>query len=130
MRPQRNLISVIAISCTLFLFVFTNFSGQVTPTPSPTTSDSPTPQPSPSTVAIPTPTPLPGWQNFHRWGSITLFNGLPSDSIRAIAQTADGVLWFGTDNGLARFDGRRVQTFTPGGSGTERTLALKTAQNG
>ena len=39
-------------------------------------------------------------------------------------------MWFGTDNGLARFDGRRVQTFTPGGSGTERMLALKTAENG
>jgi len=130
MRPQRNLISVIAISCTLFLFVFTNFSGQVTPTPSPTTSDSPTPQPSPSTVAIPTPTPLPGWQNFHRWGSITLFNGLPSDSIRAIAQTADGVLWFGTDNGLARFDGRRVQNFTFGSEDANRVLTLKAARNG
>ncbi len=39
-------------------------------------------------------------------------------------------MWFGTDNGLARFDGRRVQTFTPGGSGTERILAIKTSENG
>ena len=39
-------------------------------------------------------------------------------------------MWFGIDNGLARFDGRRVQTFTPGGSGTERMLALKTSENG
>jgi signal transduction histidine kinase/ligand-binding sensor domain-containing protein len=31
--------------------------------------------------------------------------GLPQDTIRAIAQTADGYLWLGTDEGLARFDG-------------------------
>jgi len=94
------------------------------PSPSPSVSPSPSPSRSPS------PTPLPGAQNFHQWGSITVFNGLPSDSVRAIAQTSDGVMWFGTDNGLARFDGRRVQTFTPGGAGTERTLALKTADDG
>ncbi len=49
-------------------------------------------------------------QNFHQWGAVTLFNGLPSDNVRAIAQTGDGVLWFATDNGLARFDGRRVSS--------------------
>jgi signal transduction histidine kinase/ligand-binding sensor domain-containing protein len=32
-------------------------------------------------------------------------HGLPQDTIRAIAQTADGYLWLGTDEGLARFDG-------------------------
>lgn len=48
-------------------------------------------------------------QNFHQWGAVTIFNGLPSDSVRAISQTEDGILWFGTENGLARFDGRRVQ---------------------
>jgi signal transduction histidine kinase/ligand-binding sensor domain-containing protein len=31
--------------------------------------------------------------------------GLPQDTIRAIAQTPDGYLWLGTDEGLARFDG-------------------------
>ncbi|MGC2238380.1 MAG: two-component regulator propeller domain-containing protein [Pyrinomonadaceae bacterium] len=53
---------------------------------------------------------IPKPQNFHQWGAVTLFNGLPSDNVRAIAQTPDGVLWFGTDNGLTRFDGRRVST--------------------
>jgi signal transduction histidine kinase/ligand-binding sensor domain-containing protein len=37
-------------------------------------------------------------------------HGLPQDTIRAIAQTADGYLWLGTDEGLARFDG---YDFTP-----------------
>jgi hypothetical protein len=32
-------------------------------------------------------------------------HGLPQDTIRAIAQTAEGYLWLGTDEGLARFDG-------------------------
>lgn len=32
-------------------------------------------------------------------------HGLPQDTVRAIAQTKDGYLWIGTDEGLARFDG-------------------------
>jgi signal transduction histidine kinase/ligand-binding sensor domain-containing protein len=39
-------------------------------------------------------------------------------------------MWFGTDNGLARFDGRRVQNFSLGESGSNRVLALKTTPNG
>ena len=35
----------------------------------------------------------------------TTSNGLPHDSVRAIAQTAEGYLWFATADGLARFDG-------------------------
>src|ERR1700704_1210027 len=38
-------------------------------------------------------------------------HGLPQDSIRAIAQTSDGYLWLGTDEGLARFDGYEFVTF-------------------
>ncbi len=49
-------------------------------------------------------------QNLHQWGNISLFHGLPSDQVHAIAQTNDGIFWFATENGLARFDGRRVQT--------------------
>ncbi|MEP7074231.1 MAG: two-component regulator propeller domain-containing protein [Acidobacteriota bacterium] len=73
---------------------------------------------------------VPAGLNFHRWGSITVFNGLPSDSVHAIAQTPDGVLWFGTDNGLARFDGRRIQTFTFGSSDANRILVLKISPAG
>src|SRR6266496_5607845 len=32
-------------------------------------------------------------------------DGLPQNSVYAIAQTADGYLWVGTHEGLARFDG-------------------------
>jgi signal transduction histidine kinase/ligand-binding sensor domain-containing protein/DNA-binding response OmpR family regulator len=41
----------------------------------------------------------------------TTSNGLPHDSIRAIAQTADGYLWFATVDGLARFDGVNFTIF-------------------
>src|SRR5688572_27709362 len=32
-------------------------------------------------------------------------DGLPQDSVQAIAQTPDGYLWLGTRGGLIRFDG-------------------------
>jgi signal transduction histidine kinase/ligand-binding sensor domain-containing protein len=41
----------------------------------------------------------------------TQMQGLPQDTIRAIAQTADGYLWLGTDEGLARFDGYEFVVF-------------------
>jgi signal transduction histidine kinase/ligand-binding sensor domain-containing protein len=98
--------------------VFSFQNSEISPTPSP----SPTGSPSPTPTRSPSPTPLPGAQNFHQWGSITVFNGLPSDSVRAIAQTADGVMWFGTDNGLARYDGRRVQNLSPAGSDASSSI--------
>jgi signal transduction histidine kinase len=47
--------------------------------------------------------------NIHRWGAVTLFHGLPSDRVNAIAEDESGALWFGTDGGLVRYDGRRTQ---------------------
>ncbi len=40
-------------------------------------------------------------------------NNLPDSSVTSIAQTADGYLWIGTFNGLARYDGVRFVTFDP-----------------
>ena len=37
--------------------------------------------------------------------------GLPNSSVLAMAQTADGYLWVGTEEGLARFDGERFVVF-------------------
>lgn len=118
-------IKAILLGFAFLPVVLVNFFSQ-TPAPSPSASPqaSPTGSPSPTPVRAPSPTPLPGVQNFHQWGSITVFNGLPSDSVRAIAQTPDGVMWFGTDNGLARFDGRRVQTIPLGDSESDHVLAL------
>ncbi len=40
----------------------------------------------------------------------TIENGLPDNTVNAIIQTGNGLLWAGTESGLASFDGR---TFTP-----------------
>ena len=37
--------------------------------------------------------------------------GLPQSSVYSIAQTQDGYIWFGTEQGLARFDGVRFTVF-------------------
>lgn len=39
-------------------------------------------------------------------------SGLPQNSVHAIAQTSDGYLWFGTEEGLARFDGLHFRVYT------------------
>jgi ligand-binding sensor domain-containing protein/signal transduction histidine kinase/DNA-binding response OmpR family regulator len=38
-------------------------------------------------------------------------DGLPSSTVRAIAQDSQGYMWFGTKNGLSRFDGYQFKTF-------------------
>lgn len=40
-----------------------------------------------------------------------LENGLPQNTVQALAQTPDGFLWVGTEAGLARFDGSGFQVF-------------------
>jgi diguanylate cyclase (GGDEF)-like protein len=44
--------------------------------------------------------------------SWTSESGLPQNSVQAVAQTADGYLWFGTQEGLTRFDGAHFTTYT------------------
>jgi ligand-binding sensor domain-containing protein len=41
----------------------------------------------------------------------TTTRGLPNNTVDAIAQTADGYLWLGTEEGLVRFDGLRFIVF-------------------
>ncbi len=38
--------------------------------------------------------------------------GLPEDLVRTLAQTRDGYLWIGTDDGVARFDGVKFVSFS------------------
>lgn len=38
-------------------------------------------------------------------------NGLPQNTVHSIAQTSDGYVWIGTEEGLARFDGVRFTIF-------------------
>jgi ligand-binding sensor domain-containing protein len=51
---------------------------------------------------------MSGLMRFNRLGSD---EGLPSLGVFAIAQDSDGLMWFGTRAGLARYDGRRVRTY-------------------
>jgi signal transduction histidine kinase/ligand-binding sensor domain-containing protein len=69
-------------------------------------------------------------RNLHQWSAISQFHGLPSERVNAIEQTPDGIMWFGTDSGLAIFDGRRVQSVAPEHFSNKRILSLKTDQNG
>jgi hypothetical protein len=39
-------------------------------------------------------------------------DGLPSPTVYDITQDQDGFIWFGTENGLSRFDGKNFKTFT------------------
>src|SRR5437763_1881875 len=63
--------------------------------------------------------------NLHQWGAVTLFHGLPSDHVRAIAQDNEGVMWFATDGGLAKYDGRRVHKVSDEALPSEHVRALK-----
>ena len=59
--------------------------------------------------------------------------GLPENTVEAIAQTADGFLWVGTTGGLARFDGGSFEAFdqsnTPGLKQTNIPCLLVTNDN-
>ncbi|SPF31797.1 putative Histidine kinase [Candidatus Sulfopaludibacter sp. SbA4] len=59
-------------------------------------------------------------------------DGLPQDSVRAIAQTRDGYLWLGTQAGLARFDGEHFTVFDPTNSPLKHShiLALCASRDG
>ncbi|MBS1857404.1 MAG: hypothetical protein JST11_18695 [Acidobacteria bacterium] len=59
-------------------------------------------------------------------------SGLPQDTIRAIAQTPDGYLWLGTDEGLARFDGYEFVVFdrASGALPDNSVIALAASRDG
>ncbi len=48
-----------------------------------------------------------------RWKTYTTENGLAGDSVRCVLQAADGTLWFGTHQGVSRFDGRSFSGLPP-----------------
>ncbi len=64
--------------------------------------------------------------------SWTQQQGLPQDSVRAIAQAPDGALWIGTDEGLARFDGVDFTVYRQSADGLPNSFitALIAARDG
>jgi signal transduction histidine kinase/ligand-binding sensor domain-containing protein len=123
MFAQRSLFVILLLSA--FCLLPTAFSA--TQNEAEQSQSSPSPSPSPSPLPSPTATPLTG---LHQWGAVTLFHGLPSDRVRAIAQGLDGMMWFGTEAGLARFDGRRMQTINDPQMPQGRVLSLLTDASG
>ena len=49
--------------------------------------------------------------NEFRFRHLTVENGLSSNGIRAIVQDSYGYIWFGTDEGLNRYDGKNIKSF-------------------
>ena len=47
-----------------------------------------------------------------RFRHLSVENGLASNSVRAITQDHSGFLWIGTDEGLNRYDGTTIKTYT------------------
>lgn len=61
--------------------------------------------------------------------TLSVENGLPENSVICILQDYLGYLWFGTQNGLARYDGYRMEVFQPfatdlGGKGISMVVAM------
>jgi len=48
-----------------------------------------------------------------RFQHLTINDGLPENSVRSILQDHLGFLWFGTQNGVARYDGTHMDIFLP-----------------
>ena len=55
--------------------------------------------------------PLGSSKNDYQYRHIGMEDGLPSNAVRNIVQDKYGYMWFGTDNGLCRYDGIRVHTY-------------------
>ncbi|MCV2348931.1 two-component regulator propeller domain-containing protein [Paucibacter sp. Y2R2-4] len=47
-----------------------------------------------------------------RFSQLGMDDGLPSPFVLSSLQDADGLIWLGTTNGLARYDGRHIKSFT------------------
>ena len=45
--------------------------------------------------------------------SLDINNGLSQNTVHAILQDKQGFMWFGTDDGLSRYDGKTIQNFKP-----------------
>ncbi len=61
-----------------------------------------------------------------RFEHLTVDDGLPDSSVRAMVQDRLGFLWFGTQNGLVRYDGRLMTPYAPLDEATGRYNSLAT----
>lgn len=55
---------------------------------------------------------LPLWaKDDYRYRNITMNEGLSANAVRNIVQDKYGFMWFGTDNGLCRYDGVKIEPY-------------------
>ena len=54
--------------------------------------------------------PLPS--DHHQYTHFTVNDGLPSSEVYRALQDSKGFLWFSTDRGVSRYDGKKFETFT------------------
>lgn len=64
-----------------------------------------------------------------KWTSYTTADGLAGNVVYSIAQQADGTLWFGTNRGVSRFDGRKWMTMRRG-LPSQHVYAIAAADDG
>ena len=60
-----------------------------------------------------------------RFTNISNQTGLPNNTVNAICQDQKGFLWFGTDNGLCRYDGKNFMVFDAFEDSSETVLSKK-----
>ncbi len=66
-----------------------------------------------------------------QWTSLTVKDGLAGNLVYSIAQSPDGVLWFGTNHGLSRYDGQNWQTYnTENGLLADNVYTITTTASG
>lgn len=44
---------------------------------------------------------------------LTMQDGLVDNTVSCIYKDVDGFMWFGTNNGLSRYDGKTIKNFSP-----------------
>ncbi len=73
--------------------------------------------------------------NLFRFKHLTVSQGLSQNTVNAIAQDQYGFIWFGTDNGLNRYDGYSIKHFlhdktNPGSISNDQVIALNSDSKG
>lgn len=56
--------------------------------------------------------------------NITVDEGLPTNCVRSVVQDRFGFIWFGTDNGLCRYDGNGVEVFRNPHTGIDQYVSV------
>ena len=73
---------------------------------------------------------LPFWaKDDYRYRNITMNDGLSANAVRNIVQDDYGFIWFGTDNGLCRYDGVKVQPYHINELGINQYVSALLASN-